>query len=863
MEGRAIEDLTLAQLAQLFVLRPARTWKAWKTYVADPDTDALILVDQRSKKVAMQLRWAVGTIALSRIQLLLFGIAVAVGWHGNMILRGTKHRPSPDGEELALGTPLLWLAIAIWLLGEVIGNWTQIQHWWKRKDRLSRRSSFMRVIPALVWISACISIKEAMAATGEIVLPLLQDAAVKLVIGIIMWWFIDIAENNKTKRKHKSASGSNALSDAKNNVMLEATRIWARRAFRHYFRLSRVVPALSAIAASSAVWSNTANNTFEPPIIALWLVSGLLWAWAFAPANWNLFHWAADKVDAVRRFRWREYQWVALALVFVFLAGACFRLANLDGLPKEMYPDHGDAKFDAYRIKPGNYEIMQAPRHDAREPLQYYLSPLFSNLPGLGIKHHTLKLAAAIESILTLPLLFWVCAEIMGERSRRFGPVVGLLMAGLVAVSFWHVVISRYALRPHLTAPFAALVLIFLARAVGHSRRSDFVACGLAVGFSLYAYAASRMLPLAVVAAVAITLVIRGHSWHERMRYFINLAVLAFASFMIFLPMLHYAKADPEHFWSQVAIHTSGNSTIDENTQGIFSVDTLGLLLNNVRNSLLAFNWQGDRDWIHPVIREPAMDAFASTFLVLGAAALATRILKWRDPAHWMLPFAFVCMLLPSALALYLPWVNPDNTRMSGAIPAAYAIAALPIAIIAVSVTTQISGREGRLVAVPFCGIVLLLSIQRNLQVYFHDFADSYANHTRPYTEMGAVLRGFDESDGAYANAFVIGWGFFRLVAIESGASDPEVAHRNMRLYEVPGYIRSSMTKSEPFRFMADRDLLLFFDPENEETSTKLADWFPNGSELQVTAYDGKAYNLYRVPALGEAGISEFLNANG
>ena len=244
----------------------------------------------------------------------------------------------------------------------------------------------------------------------------------------------------------------------------------------------------------------------------------------------------------------------------------------------------------------------------------------------------------------------------------------------------------------------------------------------------------------------------------------------------------------------------------------------------------------------------------ASTFLILGVAALATRMLKWRDPALWMVPAVFVCMLLPSAMAFYSPWVNPDNTRMNGAIPAAYAIAALPIAIIACSLFKQFSRRWGSLLAVVFCGAILLLSAQRNWNVYFNDFAHGYAKSSRPYTELGAVLRGFDESDGAYSNAFVIGWGFDRPFAIESGAADPAVAQRNMKLNEVPRYIRSSMTKTEPYRFAEDRDLLFVFNPVEEETSATLADWFPHGREIEVIAYNGMAYNLYRVPALGERG---------
>ena len=801
--------------------------------MADPDREFSIVVKSsadgstKSKPPLSQRLFD-----LPRIQLLLFGIALVVGLHGNRILRGAEKRPSPDGDELALGSPFLLLAIAIWLLAELIGSWPELRRWWQKQDSHSRLASLSRILPILVWISACVPLHEAMMSTGDTVAPLLQDAAIKIVSGGVIWLLIDAAVSRHSKHNlAKSFIALRRLLSVRRPLGAQP-RHRKNRPFWSRFSRARLVLIGLAIAASQTVWTNTANNSFEPATIALWIVSGLLWTIAFAPANWDIGAWLTNTTDAWRRQRWRDYRWAAVAFIAIMIAGAFFRFGRLSELPREMYPDHADAIFDVYRIKQGHFDVMFVPRHDAREPLHYYLMAALSNLPGIGLNHDSLKLVAALESLLALPLMLWAGAELLGERDRRFGLALGLLVAGLVAVSYWHVVISRYALRTHLTAPFAALVLVFLARAVRHNRRWDYLACGLALGFSFYAYTASRLLPLVVVSAVAITLVIRRHSWRERMRYFINLAALAFVSFMIFLPMLRFAQDDPEHFWAQIAIHTSGNETIEEAADGIFSAENVSLLFNNLRNAWLAFYWQGDNDWIHAVRREPTMDVYASTFFVLGVAALAARMLKWRDPAHWMLPAAFICMLLPSALAFYVPWINPDNTRMNGAIPAAYAIAALPIAIIAFAMAKQLSGRAGKVAAVLFCGAVLALSAQRNWQVYFHDFAGKYAQSSQPFSELGAALRGFDESDGAYANAFVIGWGFSRTIAIESGASDPEAAQRNMRLHEVPGYIRSAITKSEPFQFRADLDLLFIFNPEVEEIAPTLRIWFPQGREL-------------------------------
>ena len=84
MSNHAIEDLTLRQLILLFVKRPARTWKAWKSYLADPDRESSIVVKSSADGLTKpKLPVPQRLFDLPRIQLLLFGIAAVVGLHGN------------------------------------------------------------------------------------------------------------------------------------------------------------------------------------------------------------------------------------------------------------------------------------------------------------------------------------------------------------------------------------------------------------------------------------------------------------------------------------------------------------------------------------------------------------------------------------------------------------------------------------------------------------------------------------------------------------------------------------------------------------------------------------------------------------
>ena len=398
--------------------------------------------------------------------------------------------------------------------------------------------------------------------------------------------------------------------------------------------LTRGTLFIGASICSVLVWLGTPNNQIPPPIIFLWLLSAVLWALVFAPRNWSLFDWATGKVDTFRRIDWRANAWAVVAFVFIMILGVGFRLTQLDSLPSEMTSDHVEKILDSNRVFNGEYNIFFA-NNGGREPIQMYLMSLFTNLPGLDFNHFTLKLLAAIQSLITLPVLVWMGVEVMGERNRRFGLLVGLIIAGLVAVSYWHVAITRQALRIVMTPLFTALLLIYLSRAMRHNRRSDYIKVALVLGFGLYAYQAVRMLPVVVVVGVVIAIIIRSISWRERLMYGVNLAVLVFISFMVFLPMFHYSLEDPDHFWRRTAGRILGDDLITEQLDDGTMIErqstpeerieafnaNVPILMTNVRNALLMFNWKGDVGWISGVPNEPAMDQYTGTFLILGLAA--------------------------------------------------------------------------------------------------------------------------------------------------------------------------------------------------------------------------------------------------
>lgn len=900
---RPFEELTLAELIGQFFYSPGRTSRALRTVTRASRTSESIStlsiptpnLVHKTQQIATTSRVVFDvdrmddptpvyerTITLvttkltpKQVQLLLYLIAVVVGLIGSSLLLGSSDVRRTEDNALIVGAPFLWLAFFLWLGAELYGNWQSLVAWWIRIDRLTKLRWVMRIVPVFVWLTALLLFTDSMTAPPVLALGLVQVGIGRVLIGFILWILIEVAVllvRYMARNNPDMMLDWVDLSLEKHQHDIPVTSI--SESIRQQITVNRALLFIGASMSSTLVWLGTPNNRIPLPIIILWFASAVLWSFVFLPVGSSLFDWATGKVDAFRRIDWRANMWAIVAFVLIMAFGMGFRLVQLDSLPSEMTSDHVEKILDSQRVFNGEYNIFFA-NNGGREPVQMYLMSVFSTLPGLDFNHYTLKLLAALESLITLPILVWMGVELMGKRNRRFGLVVGLMLAGLVAVSYWHVAITRQALRIVMTPIITALLMIYLSRAMRHNRRSDYIKTALVLGFGLYVYQAVRMLPVVVVVGVTIAIVIRSISWRERLMYGVNLAVLVFISLMVFLPMLHYSTEDPDHFWRRTAGRLLGDDVITEQLEDGTIVErkstpeersaafneNVPTLMVNVRNALLMFNWKGDVGWISGIPNDPAMDMFTGTFLVLGLAAWGVMMLRSRDPVIWLIPVMIFIMLLPSALSIAYPLENPSHTRTSGAIPPVYLVATLPIVLIVFRFIENFPKRFGLTIAMIFCGCVILLANHRNSSLYFNQYPPIYIESSYPYSEAGSVVRGFADSDGSYGNVFMIAfphWWGHRAIGIAAGKS--LWPNGIISLDDVPNFLNIARLRTDEFQLDPEKDLLFFYSTADEATTLQLQKWFPDGRVQEIQSYhpDDK-YMLYRVPFLGESGFQQFL----
>lgn len=638
------------------------------------------------------------------------------------------------------------------------------------------------------------------------------------------------------------------------------------------FHPVRALLALGGLLTSVIALIGTAGNQFTAVGAMGWVASIFLWVAALAPATWT-----PQAVRAsIARLRIDRHSPTLWALIMILALGALFRLADLSGVPPEMTSDHVEKILDAQRVADGQYQVF-FPNNGGREGFQMYAMALLAQLPGLGMNFTTLKLLSALEGLIAILALYWLGREAVGHEQPQLGNLVGLLLAALVAVSYWHVALSRLGLRIVLTTIVAALLLAFLARALRHNQRGDFILAGLTLGLGLYTYQAVRMLPLVVLAGIGLALIFRARSWRAVRHYLLNTAVLVTIAFVCFVPLFGFWLQYPDDFWRRTQGRLLGDDiiqTVNEQGQIVERQATLQerldalnrnlpILASNLRGALLMFNWKGDVAWINAAPNRPAMDTVTGALLIVGLAAWLARMVRRRDPFDWLVPLALVIMLLPSALSIAYPIENPSHTRTSGALPSAYLMAALPLALVVRSLVDQASRRRGQLAAWGALVLVLIGAYSANSSTYFVSYYQAYLGSSLPYTEAGRVLRGFAESDGSYGNAFMIAypyWWDHRAVGIEAGRTD--WPNGIVTREDVPRFLAEAYTRADYYRLNPARDLLFFYASEDKDTEAALRQWFPNGRSLLVQSYqEDDSYRLYRVPALGIDGLLAFLAA--
>jgi 4-amino-4-deoxy-L-arabinose transferase-like glycosyltransferase len=369
--------------------------------------------------------------------------------------------------------------------------------------------------------------------------------------------------------------------------------------------------------------------------------------------------------------------WLPLALI-VFV-GAALRLYRIGELPPGLYRDEGFYGLDALRVLNGDLSIYFA-ANNGREPLFIYL--LAGAVAMFGRTVLALRLTSALVGIASIVAIYFAGRNL-------FSPRIGVLSAAILAVTFWHIAISRVAFRA-ITLPLVLCLMmafIFAGLRTNQLRpRLIYSAlAGAAFGLTFYTYTSGQfVLPLVILYALSLWIGLRRDLFvrrSEETRYRRRMSALVFtlAALIVLAPLLVWLTQHADVYFNRAGQVSILNPDINRG-------NLIGALLDNILKAANMFVWQGDRIWRHNLSLRPVFDAFIAVAFVIGAGVCA-----WRWLRSWQSRFGSDILgveanIAPQFVLLWLivflaPTILAEDTphflRAIGALPAACIIAAV------------------------------------------------------------------------------------------------------------------------------------------------------------------------------------------
>jgi 4-amino-4-deoxy-L-arabinose transferase-like glycosyltransferase len=339
--------------------------------------------------------------------------------------------------------------------------------------------------------------------------------------------------------------------------------------------------------------------------------------------------------------------------LFLFLAAAAaLRFHDLSTLPPAHYRDVALTAMDALRAAAGHPRIHYT-----------YDEGLYANLMGIGflifgVSDGSVRAPGALFGALTCWGVYRL-GKALGE------PRAGLYGAGLLAVSFWHVLLSRSGFRAVLLPLLLALSMALLVEGPGRSRPWRVLLGGALFGLGVHVYPSIRFAPLFVLAYLLA-------AWRAdpagRRRTLGMAAGFAGAAFVVALPLLLDYLHHPEHFSYPHRILWIFSPGLRAGLAGEYFRD-------NVLKTLLMFHVRGDENWRHNLPGAPLLDPLTGALLILGLIALFRP--PRPGPARALLVSWIVALALPNLLSVD---GVPHGLRTSGALPALALVAGIGLA---------------------------------------------------------------------------------------------------------------------------------------------------------------------------------------
>lgn len=497
-----------------------------------------------------------------------------------------------------------------------------------------------------------------------------------------------------------------------------------------------------------------------------------------------------------------------------------FRFYRLDGVPAEMFSDHAEKLLDVNDVLNGELRVF-FPRNTGREAFQFYWTALMSRVFNVGISFMALKLGTVLGSLLALYYIYRIGTEI----GNRWVALLALLFCGF---SYWANIQARIGLRFPLYPMFYAPVLFHLIRGLRSANRNDFIWAGLWLGLGLHGYTAYRIVPLVLVAGFVIYAL--HHRSARSIRFaFAGLVILALISLAVFIPLARFSVDN----WDAVVFRSMTRlSDWERPLPGPVWL----IFIQNTWRALTMFFWDNGDVWVHSIPHRPALDVISAALLFTGGVLITLRYIRKRSWIDLFMLVSIPMLLLPSIMSLAFPNENPNLNRTAGAYVPIFLIVAVGLEALLSSLKRHLPARLGTAVAAGLGLILIGLAASNNFDLLFNQYDRSFRSGSWNSSEMGAVIRSFDEFFGRAEDAWVVAyphWVDTRLVGMNAGFPTRDTAISVEQIPETAGNPRAK---------------LFLVNLQDSEGLNQLIQVYPDGRYwVYDSKVDGKDFLIYLV----------------
>jgi len=332
----------------------------------------------------------------------------------------------------------------------------------------------------------------------------------------------------------------------------------------------------------------------------------------------------------------------------VLLISGALRLYHLGAAPVALNQDEAVNGYDAYSLAYTGRDHHGRLFPPMLQAFNDWTSPGLTVLTVpvvrlFGLSEITIRLPGAIAGVLSTLLVYLLL--------RRLGttPEGALFGALLLAVSSWHVSLSRWAIPPTITPFFTYLCMWLVVRLFADVGRERWwaVAAGAVAGLIAYTYAAEKLAaPLLVACSAGAFLLDRWRRRVPRARSMFSVSLLVGVFLLILLPLaVEQLRGGDQRNW-----HFERMSLLRQSSSPV--ADGIERYAEYFSPSF--FFGAGDADPLQHVPNHPAVPMTAAPFLVLGIVSCVWERGR-RDPADGRPQPASTAGLWLLALVLVAP----------------------------------------------------------------------------------------------------------------------------------------------------------------------------------------------------------------